>query len=173
VRENSAYELSGRIESRRAADLPKDVAILSATAHYYGRAGRRNKGAHCLEHPDVTGRPGESKCSCQTSRGRKTIDAWPERRQQTEIRRTKSGIAPLECQIIIRSSGITLRLKRHRITYLLHSGHDPRRKTGGCNCARADTQVSGDDGRAGIGHRFSHYRESLRRTQWWRGRGHC
>ena len=157
--ENTAYELSAHLDGRGAADLPKDVAILTAIGDQHSRNGgarRRNEGAGYLEDPDRIGvtESVERKGSRQPSRGRKAINARHER-HSTEIRRNSKGVfdrARLACQIAVRSGVRQLSQSRRPTRSSYRPGHDgPGRKT--CDrCACVDTHVSGDDGRAGIGH---------------------
>src|SRR6185295_12057594 len=74
-REHRADEVRRRANRGGAADLPEDVTGLTAravvSAHHHGRAGPRDEGAHGLEYPDATGRPGQRQWDDSGQTGRR------------------------------------------------------------------------------------------------------
>ena len=87
----------------------------------------------------------------QPHRRRRTIDAWIERRSAKICRNRR--IARLACESVVRSGDIILSPERHRIGEVCRSYHQPGRKASHrAPVIRRDAKISGDDGRAGIGH---------------------
>jgi len=80
-------------------------------------------------------------------------------------------IARLAGQVVVSGGHITLRLQGNSIGSMDRRGrdHNTRRKARDCT-PWADTQITGDNGRAGIGYRRTPQdSEARRHTQPWRG----
>ena len=162
------YEIRGCTKSRGAADLPVHVARVSAIDHENRRVAGGRECAPDLENELRIGVAlnVESQCSRQLGRRQKSIDTRCER-ESTQIYSSLVKVGRSAREIEVRDGDLSLSLKRDRIGCVYRSGwrHDPRRKAND-RATWVDSQISGDDARAGIGHRrAAQNREALRRGE--------
>ena len=163
-----SFERSGCTQSRGTADLPIHGARITVIDHHHRRAAGGRDRAPDLENELRIGVAlrVESQCSRQLGRSGKSIDTRRER-QSTQILSSQVEVSRSAGEIVERDGDITLSLSRDRIGYVDRSRwrHDSRWKAND-RATWADSQISGDDARAGIGHRrATQNREALCSTQ--------
>ena len=150
---NVSCECSVCTESRGAAHLPKGVVALTAIDKDDRRVAGGRECAADLENKECIGVTlgVESKCPRQLGRRTKRINPWRER-ESTQILTRKVLSGRQACRRIVCGYETRLSLGRDRITSVHRSSKGPGRKAGD-RSTWADSQISRDDGRTGVGHR--------------------
>src|ERR1039458_123227 len=156
--QNVSHEVRVSSDRRRTADLPKNLARLSATGQdntatgVTGSTGCRGERAPNLEIVEPIA--AESECSRQLSRRAEEIDAWREY-ECPQILTGQDVKDRLACQSIVCSEGISLCLLRDRVIVVYRSIHDPRRIKASDRSTWIEPHISVDNGIAGARHRRS------------------
>jgi len=153
VGDNSSIKRSSCTESRRAAHLPIHVVVGTGIDNKNGRGAGGRERAPDLENDVLIGKALEVECklSRQLRRGVVCIDV----RYQRLSTQALAGQVAIRCQarqIVVGCQGIGLSPHRNGVRVVYRSAQAPRREPRNRR-AGIETQISGDDGRSGVGHR--------------------